>query len=158
MTRLTDNFKVYENYHDLEEEYKVLIQKAEEALLTSYSPYSGFTVGAALKLDNGHYILGANQENASYPAGLCAERVALFQKGAIAMEQRITALAVIARRKDEDGYRSAGPCGMCRQVMLEFEQAQSQKMKVLFKGDGNSWILSDSSSALLPFSFGKDNL
>ncbi|QSE99290.1 cytidine deaminase [Fulvivirga lutea] len=158
MTTSTDNFKVYRNFAELEGEFQILIKKAEEALKTSYSPYSGFTVGAALELTDGSFILGANQENASYPAGLCAERVALFQKGAVAPNQKIKALAVVAKRREEKNYRSAGPCGMCRQVMLEFEQAQAQDMKVLFKGDGETWILSHSSSALLPFSFGKDNL
>lgn len=151
-------FDRYENYNDLDNQSKLLIKEAEKALASSYSPYSGFTVGAAVLLEDGQIIHGSNQENASYPAGLCAERVALFQIGARFPQKKIVALAVIAKRRDDTNLKGAGPCGMCRQVMLEFEQKQKAPYTVLFKEENGGWIKTKSASTLLPFSFGKDNL
>ncbi len=140
------------------QENKKLVNQAEVALSSSYSPYSNFTVGAALRLESGEVIAGSNQENASYPAGLCAERVALFQSGAVHPDKKILTIAVVARRKDTSEYRSAGPCGMCRQVMLEYEHKQNSNIEVIFKLDTERWVKTSSAEVLLPFSFGKDNL
>ena len=151
-------FERYKNVDELDDTSKLLINEANKALSSSYSPYSGFTVGTAVLLDNGEIIHGANQENAAYPAGLCAERVALFQVGSRFPENQIIALAVIAKRRNEEDLKGAGPCGMCRQVMLEFEQKQKSPYSVLFKEENGDWIKTKSANTLLPFSFGRDNL
>jgi cytidine deaminase len=153
-----EKYIVYQNEGDIEEEYKVLIEKANEALSSSYSPYSNFTVGAAALLANGEIILGSNQENAAYPAGLCAERVVLFQAGSRFPGIIIKRLAVVAKKRNDTTLRSGGPCGMCRQVMLEYEEKQVEKIEIIFKTDNEQWIRTKSASVLLPFSFGKDNL
>lgn len=134
-----------------------LIEKAKEAAQASYSPYSKFQVGAALLLADGSVIKGANQENASYPAGLCAERVALFQAGATRPDTPLQTLAVVAKKVNEDTYKAVAPCGSCRQVMLEYETKHGQPLQILFKSDGG-WVLAESSKLLLPFCFDKHNL
>lgn len=151
-------YESFESFSDIDTETQQLIQKAEEALSLSYSPYSGFTVGAAALLENGEIIKGANQENASYPAGLCAERVVLFQIGAIDPNTLIKSLAVVAKRKDEETFRGAGPCGMCRQVMLEFEHKQKTPIRIIFRDQDGGWIKTNSVATLMPFAFGKENL
>ena len=152
-----DEFIIYNSFEELDEESQWLVDKAKEALDTSYSPYSKFTVGAAALLNNSEVILGSNQENASYPAGLCAERVALFAAGAIHPGKEVKVLAVVAKRRDSTEYRGAGPCGMCRQVMLEYEHKQDTPMHVIFKLN-DKWVVTESAEVLLPFSFGKENL
>jgi cytidine deaminase len=153
-----ENYFIYQNDGEIEEEFKFLIKKAQEALISSYSPYSNFTVGAAALLANGEIILGSNQENAAYPAGLCAERVVLFQTGSRFPGVIIKRLAVVAKKRNDTILRSGGPCGMCRQVMLEYEEKQIEKIEIIFKTDNDQWIRTKSASVLLPFSFGKDNL
>ncbi len=152
------DFDEYNSFDELDHKSKLLVKKAEEALQLSYSPYSSFAVGAAALLENGQVIQGANQENASFPAGLCAERVVLFQIGAIAPDQNILKLAVVAKKNGEQTLRGAGPCGFCRQVMLEFEQKQTVPMEVIFMAKNHNWIKTSSASTLLPFAFGKDSL
>lgn len=153
-----ENFEAFDSFQELDEECQALVQKAEEALSLSYSPYSKFTVGAAAKLSNGQIVQGANQENASYPAGLCAERVVLFQIGAIAPKEEVLKLAVVAKKRGADSFNGAGPCGFCRQVMLEFEQKQNDPIEVIFLAENQKWIKTKSAAMLLPFSFGKSNL
>ncbi len=152
------DFIIYSDLAQLEKEYQELIHEAESALASSYSPYSNFTVGAAALLTNGEIVKGANQENASYPAGLCAERVALFQAGAVHPNEAILKLAVVAKRRNENNLRAGGPCGMCRQVMLEFENKHKQPMEIIFRIENNQWVIAKTAASLLPFSFGKDNL
>lgn len=151
-------FDRYKKFEDLDDVSKSLVGEAEKAMQSSHSPYSGFKVGAALLLENGDIIYGSNQENAAYPAGLCAERVALFQSGAVRPNVKIIALAVIAKKNGAKELNGAGPCGMCRQVMIEYEQMQKRPYTVLFKEENGDWIKTKSAGTLLPFSFGKDNL
>ena len=153
----TTTHKAYNSLEDMPESYQSLVRKAHAAMDSSYSPYSNFTVGAALQLADDTIITGSNQENASYPAGLCAERVALFAAGAIHPGKEVKVLAVVAKRRDSTEYRGAGPCGMCRQVMLEYEHKQDTPMHVIFKLN-DKWVVTESAEVLLPFSFGKENL
>ena len=98
----------------------MLVNAAKEATKGSWSPYSGFKVGAALLLDDGTVVTGSNQENAAYPSGLCAERTALFAAGHAHPGKSVTALAIAAR--NDNGYTAQPitPCGACRQVLNEF--------------------------------------
>lgn len=153
-----DGYVIYDSLNELDKESQWLIGKAEEAMKSSYSPYSNFTVGAAALLDNNEVIEGANQENASYPAGLCAERVALFQAGVRFPDAAVVRLAIVAKRASEDHLRAGGPCGMCRQVMLEFEQKSKHPYEVIFRIEEGKWVKTKSAGILLPFSFGKHNL
>ena len=129
---------------------------AIEAAQKAYAPYSKFSVGAAVLLDNGDYAKGSNQENAAYPSGLCAERVALFSVGANSPDVPVKALAIVAI-KDGEIQPVVSPCGGCRQVMLEMEQRHNSNMRVLMIGC-NDVIIVSSAKDLLPFCFGNDNL
>ena len=99
-----------------------LLEQAIEATNRSYAPYSHFCVGAAVLLENGEVVIGCNQENAAYPSGLCAERTALFAAGAQYPDCAVEVLAIAARGTDgELTEEPTGPCGSCRQVIIESE-------------------------------------
>ena len=129
-----------------------LVQRAEAALPMSYAPYSTFHVAAALRLDSGKVITGVNQENASSPAGLCAEQVALYRKGISTPDERIISIAIVARR-NEGGLVQVSPCGNCRQVMAEFVHRQEGSFSVIMKWEGEGWLKVHRMEDLLPFSF-----
>ena len=129
---------------------------AIEQLDRSYAPYSGFHVGAALVLEDGIICGGSNQENASYPLCMCAERTALYHMAAL-HNAPIVALAVTAKYKGELVKEPAAPCGACRQVILEYEERQNQAIKIYLIGADKSYCF-ESAKSLLPMSFGRDNL
>ena len=137
---------------ELDEGQKNVIEAAIEAIQTSYSPYSKFAVGAALLLDDGSIIKGSNQENMAYPSGTCAERAALFAYGSKGLNNKILKLAVFANFHDSKSLASGAPCGGCRQVMLEYELKQKDPFEVIFF-HGNSYVISSSAQALLPYHF-----
>ncbi len=144
-------------YSELNEADRALIDQAKEATKTSYSPYSSFKVGAALRLSNGVVVTGSNQENAAYPSGTCAERTALFYAGAQYPDQPAECLAIAAYSNNKFIDTPIAPCGACRQVMLETEQRFKQSMRILLYSDEEVYELS-SASSLLPIQFGKDIL
>ncbi|HCY01288.1 MAG TPA: cytidine deaminase [Bacteroidales bacterium] len=149
---LNIQYKEYSNTNDLPEEYKLLAQKAKEAVKTSYSPYSEFAVGAALLLENGEFILGSNQENGAYPSGLCAERVALFCAGTTYPNVPVDAMAIAASYKGVAVAEPIAPCGACRQVMIETQNIGKRPYKVIMIG-ANKTVVVDNVSFLLPFTF-----
>src|SRR5690606_38095809 len=112
---LTTTFTVFDSIEDLKTADKELMQQAIAARKKAYAPYSKFTVGAAILLDNGKVVLGSNQENAAYPSGLCAERVAIFYAGANYPEAKIVKLYITASPEDRDLDQPIPPCGSCRQ-------------------------------------------
>jgi cytidine deaminase len=134
-----------------------LMQAAEEAVKKAYAPYSGFKVGAAVQLDDGRIIAGSNQENAAYPSGLCAERVALFAAVSQFPEKKITAIAVAAQNKKGESV-PVTPCGGCRQVMLEYETKQGQPFEILLPGPDKTILHFTRSEDLLPFGFNNSQL
>lgn len=137
----------------LQPEDALLLTKAREAALTAYAPYSKFRVGAALILENGEVITSSNQENAAFPSGLCAERVALFYAGSRfpGVAVKSIAIAVVSEKKQSD--RVYAPCGACRQVMAETENRQNQPFKIMFEGPGNNITMCNGIEPLLPFTF-----
>lgn len=137
----------------LQPEDAILLLKAREAALTAHAPYSKFRVGAALILENGEVITGSNQENAAFPSGLCAERVALFYAGSRfpGVAVKCLAIAVVSEKKQSD--RVYAPCGACRQVMAETESLQNQSFKIIFEGPGNNITFCNGIEPLLPFTF-----
>ena len=137
---------------------EVLIANAVAALAHAYAPYSAFHVAAALLLDNGVIVTGTNQENAAYPAGMCAERVALFTAASQYPGENIRKMAVVARRAGSPEFSPATSCGSCRQVMLEFEHRQAKPFEVIMLERPGSWLHARSAASLLPFSFNKSNL
>lgn len=137
---------------DLSAEDQALLQAAYEACESAYSPYSKFNVGSAVQLEDGTLIKGSNQENAAYPSGLCAERVAFFTAGAQHAGTRIVAAAVVT--DSSMPVEDFSPCGGCRQVMLESEERQNENIRFLMQTGGESHVLvSDSVAQFLPLSF-----
>ena len=138
---------------ELTPEERSLIEKAIEGTNRSYSPYSLFHVGAALKLQNGVTYIGCNQENAAFPAGICAERSAIFAAGAQYPDQPVVMLAIAARsREGEFTKEPVSPCGTCRQVLIETETRFQHPIRILLYGQRCVYIL-DSIKQLMPLSF-----
>jgi cytidine deaminase len=142
----------------LDEGSKLLIHKAEETLVHAYAPYSDFFVGAALMLESGDIITGANQENSAYPLCMCAERVALYAKASRFPDVRVQKIAVVARNGNRPALVAATPCGACRQVMLEFELRQQLPIEVIMMVAKDQWIKLPDVKSLLPYSFTPANL
>ncbi len=143
---------------ELNKEDRMLVDAAKEATAGSWSPYSGFKVGAALLLDDGTVVTGSNQENAAYPSGLCAERTALFAASHAHPGKAVTALAIAAR--NDKGYTAQPitPCGACRQVLAETEQRGGKPIRYILYGTEGTMILEDGTDTLLPFCFGADSM
>ena len=152
------NFVLVSHLEDLDSESKYLAHKAKDAANHAYAPYSKFHVGAAVLLADGTIVTGTNQENAAYPSGMCAERVALYAAIAQHPEGKITKIAVVARRKGSKDLVPATSCGPCRQVMLEFEIRQEKSFEVIMQNQEHQWVKALSAESLLPFSFTKVSL
>ncbi len=151
-------FVLVSHLEDLDSESKYLAHKAKDASNHAYAPYSKFQVGAAVLLEDGTIVTGTNQENAAYPSGMCAERVALYSAIAQFPESKITKLAVVARRKGLKELVPATSCGPCRQVMLEFEVRQDKPFEVIMQTQDHQWVKALSAESLLPFSFTRNSL
>lgn len=142
---------------ELSSEEQELIEKAKEATRNSYSPYSKFAVGAALRLKDGTIVIGANQENAAFPSGLCAERTAIFAAQAQHPEQPITTLAIAARNASGFMPQPIVPCGSCRQVMTEIEDRYKQPVRILLYGTEGVYVVK-SVKDIVPLSFIGDSM
>lgn len=129
-----------------------LIDHAMKATDNAYAEYSHFYVGAALRLANGRIVIGANQENAAFPSGLCAERTAVFSAQANFPDQSIESLALVARNDNGLVDSPVTPCGACRQVLLGVEERYGRSMRVLMYGKSGVYIVG-SVKDLLPLSF-----
>jgi cytidine deaminase len=134
-----------------------LIKHAKEATKNSYSPYSKFRVGVAILLDNGKILEGNNQENAAYPSGLCAERVALFYANANFPKSKVLTIAITARSEKKFTNLPITPCGSCRQVILETQNRFKYPIRIILYGTEKILIIEDAST-LLPISFSDEFL
>ena len=142
----------------LPEEEKNLLQQAAKSALKSYAPYSEFHVGAAVLLENGKVICGSNQENAAYPSGLCAERVALFYANSQYPGVKVKALAISAHAEHFLVDKPLAPCGACRQVIAETENRQQSKIKIIMRGETGAVNMTEGIESLLPLTFYEENL
>ncbi|QTD37321.1 cytidine deaminase [Polaribacter batillariae] len=150
---ITTQAIVFKNISELPKEDEMLMRKAIEARKNAYAPYSKFNVGAALLLENNKIVLGNNQENAAYPSGMCAERVAIWNAGSRFPDIKILKLAITASSTISKVNKPVGPCGACRQTLLEFEINQKQPFEILFMGEVGEVVKTESLLSLLPFSF-----
>lgn len=139
-------------FEELDDMSKALVKNAIEATDKSYSPYSHFKVGAALRLEDGTIVIGANQENAAFPVTMCAERAAIFNAQSNHPELAITAIAIAANNIEGLVKTPVSPCGSCRQVILEMEQRYQRNIKILLCGTDGIYVI-DSIKDLLPLSF-----
>jgi len=135
----------------------LLLEKAEEILITAYAPYSKFKVGASLLLEDGSFVVGNNQENASFPCGICAERVALFSTKANNPDLKITKISIITKSEDFNIEDPIAPCGLCRQVLLEYEEQQKKSIEV-FLFNESKVLKFKQAKDLLPLYFSEDRL
>ena len=149
-------FIQYEDYNDLPDHFKQLTDHALTAAKKAYAPYSKFRVGAALVDSSGDFYFGNNQENAAYPSGMCAERVALFGAFAQNPDIKIDSIAIVAL--GSKGVVSAPPCGSCRQTILEYEVRQGTPLKVILGYDKGNYLVANSIEDLLPLSFTNKHL
>lgn len=146
-------FFQYDSLDELSAQEANLMLEAIEIRKKAYAPYSKFRVGAALLMESGQIVLGSNQENAAYPSGLCAERTAIFQAGALYPNERIKMIAISASSDLKLTQNPIPPCGACRQSMLEYESLQTEPIQVLFMGATGIVLKSPSILNLIPFHF-----
>lgn len=149
---------VFDSINELPADVKKLMDAAIDAKQNAYAPYSKFKVGAALLLEDGTVINGNNQENAAYPSGMCAERVAIWKASSDYPTKKILKLAISASSASQILNEPVAPCGGCRQTLSEYELKQKDKIEVYFMGEIGKVIMTDSLLNLLPIAFDKSFL
>ncbi len=160
MERVTHTFQMdrYLSEEELPEEDRKLLSQARAAVQNAHAPYSGFRVGAALLLENSIIVTGSNQENASFPAGICAERVVLSAASSRYPGKTISTIAVSFKSKSGKDDHPISPCGICRQSLLEYENRQEFPIRILMAGQGGAVYAVSSVSRLLPLNFSAKDL
>lgn len=156
--KIESTLYVFENLNELPEEALVLMKEAVKAREKAYAPYSNFKVGAAILLDNKEVVLGSNQENASYPSGLCAERTAIYYAGSQFPSAKIVRMAITAGSINNKTTKPIPPCGACRQAIAEYEIKQDTPIEIYFMGETGSIAKTNSLANLLPLVFDKSVL
>lgn len=151
-------FEVYDSIEELAADDAALLQEAKEIAETAYAPYSNFFVGAAAKLQNGSIVKGTNQENASYPVGLCAERSLLASAATLFPNEAVTTMAISYHNHGGFSGKPISPCGMCRQYLLEYENRMHTPMRLIMGGLEGKIFVVQSAAQLLPFSFTSEDL
>lgn len=150
---VTTSAIMFDDLSELSSNDQLLMNKAIEARKKAYAPYSKFNVGVALLLSNEEIILGNNQENAAYPSGMCAERVAIWKAGSEYPNMIVKKIAITAASENSTVNKPVGPCGACRQTLSEYEINQKEPIEIIFMGEVGKVIKTESLLSLLPFSF-----
>jgi len=156
--KIETTLSVFEDLKELPENIVSLMKQAEEAREKAYAPYSKFLVGVAIQLENGEVITGSNQENASYPSGLCAERTAVYYAGAKYPGVAMKSMAIMAGSIIHKTITPIPPCGACRQAIAEYEVKQDEPIEIYFMGESGKVVKSESLANLLPLVFDKSVL
>ncbi|WP_299125712.1 cytidine deaminase [uncultured Winogradskyella sp.] len=151
--KIETTLQVYLNIDELPQTIQDLMSKAVKARENAYAPYSKFNVGAAILLDNNEVVIGSNQENASYPSGLCAERTAIYYAGAKYPNAKILKMAISASSQNQVTSKPIPPCGACRQSIAEYEIKQNLPIEIYFMGKEGKVVKSASLANLLPLLF-----
>lgn len=151
--QVSTKFTVFESSDELSNIEKELLHKAVEIRDSAYAPYSGFNVGSAVLMDNNDIFLGNNQENAAYPSGICAERVAIWSAMAALPKGRIKKIFISARSEKTLVDRPVAPCGACRQAIAEYETKQHENIEIFFTGETGNIVKANSIKDLLPWMF-----
>lgn len=129
----------YASLDELSEQDRLLANEAIQAMKGAYAPYSHFHVGAAIRMSNGKIVRGANQENAAFPSGLCAERTAMFSAGAQFPDKDMESLALAGGVMGRLANEPATPCGACRQVMAQYQAKSGKPMSIIMVGASKIW-------------------
>lgn len=151
-------YDVYDSIDELKSEDAWLLNEAREVTQNAYAPYSNFYVGAVAKLVNGEIVAGTNQENASYPVGICAERVLLGNAATLYPGVSIDTLAVSYDGQEIKSDHPISPCGMCRQSLLEYESRVNRPIRLILAGQQGKVYVLATAKVLLPFAFSKDEM
>lgn len=152
------NYKVYDNISELPEEHQWLLNEAREVTSNAYAPYSKFQVGAVARMANGEVVAGSNQENASFPVGLCAERVLLASVSSLFPRIPIDTIAISYKSELQKSDHPISPCGICRQSLQEFESRVGQPVQLIMGGMEGPVYVIDSATRLLPLAFTSEEL
>jgi len=160
MKQITHSFEydIYDSFHELQLNDRELLEKAREAISGSYAPYSHYHVGAAVRLANGQVITGSNQENMSFPVGLCAERVAVFAAASNFPDVNVDALAITALSDNFEISDPVPPCGMCRQAIVEYEIKFNHRIRIILSGQTGKVFVFNGMGTLLPLAFKEPGL
>lgn len=153
------NYEWLNDETEMNADDRALLVEAKKATVNAYAPYSHFHVAAAARLNNGKIVAATNQENASYPVGICAERTLMGTLSSLFPNEPIDTMAVTyVNHNSGIGDKPITPCGLCRQSLLEYEQRLGQPMKLILAGPTGPVMILKSAGALLPFGFGPDDL
>lgn len=152
---ISTTLRIFDELSEVPKDIQELFEKAVEAREKAYAPYSEYLVGAALRLESGKIVTGSNQENASFPSGLCAERTAIYYAGAKYPKEEITGMAITVRSLKKKVNEPAAPCGACRQALLEYEVKQKGNIPIYLRGETGQIIQVESVDAILPLAFSK---
>ena len=152
------NYTVYDSIDELPAEQKKLLKEAREVTEHAYAPYSRFQVGAIAKLANGETVKGSNQENASFPVGLCAERVLLATVSSLFPKIPIQSIAISYKSTEQKSDHPISPCGICRQALQEYEGRIKEPLQLILGGMEGPVYVIDSASKLLPLAFTSEEL
>ena len=150
---ITNSAILYNDISELSPKDFSLMEEAKKATQNAYAPYSKFNVGCAILLENGIIVHGSNQENAAYPSGMCAERVAIWKVGNDYPNVIIKKIAITVKSENKTINTPLPPCGACRQTLSEFEINQQQPIEILFMGEIGQIVKTESLLSLLPFHF-----
>ena len=151
-------YQVFSSAYELTKEDAWLLNEGREVTAAAYAPYSNFNVGAVAKLANGEIVAGTNQENASYPVGICAERVLLASAASLYPNIAIDTIAISYNNNNGESIHPISPCGMCRQSLVEYEERVKQPIRLLLSGLEGKVIVVNKANLLLPLSFGSIDL
>jgi cytidine deaminase len=152
------DFKTYNSIDELEEHDAFLLREARKVTEVAYAPYSNFRVGAFAKLVNGETVSGTNQENAAYPAGICAERTLMSTASSLFPGVGIETIAVSYNNIRGESDRPVSPCGICRQSFVEFQQRTKNPIRIILSGmEGEVYVI-ENAEDLLPLVFGADDI
>jgi len=151
-------YEVYDSVDELSKEDAWLVNEAREVTAAAYAPYSNFNVGAVAKMANGEIVAGTNQENASYPVGICAERVLLSSAAILYPNIPVDTIAISYNNNNGESSHPISPCGMCRQSLVEYEERMKQPIRLLLSGMEGRVFIIQKANMLLPLSFGSVDL
>ncbi|MEO5909164.1 MAG: cytidine deaminase [Ginsengibacter sp.] len=151
-------FKIYDSIEDLAKEDADLLKEARKATQSAYAPYSNFKVGAFAKLVNGESVSGTNQENASYPAGICAERTLMSTASVLYPNVGIKTIAISYNNLNGKSDQPISPCGICRQSFVEFQQRTKTSIRIIMSGMEGKIQVIENAANLLPLSFSSDDM
>ena len=152
------DFQVYDSIDELKREDADLLNEARKVTKFAYAPYSNFRVGAFAKLVNGETVSGTNQENASYPAGICAERTLMSTASSLFPGVGIEAIAISYNNINGRSDTPVSPCGICRQSFVEFQQRTGSPIRVILSGMEGKVLIIKNAADLLPFHFSSEDM